>query len=90
MCKHALQAERLSKRMELWLKEAKEKVSDLDAHASIAKQRNAIPAHTGFWSVPEESGRRQVLKICLECCPAGREAVQAHGAAAEGGRGACV
>ena len=37
-----LQAERLSKRMELRLKESEEKVSDLDARASIAKQRIAI------------------------------------------------
>ena len=36
------QAERLSKRMELRLKESEEKVSDLDARASIAKQRIAM------------------------------------------------
>ena len=39
---HWLQAERLSKRMELRLKEAEERVSDLDARASIAKQRISI------------------------------------------------
>lgn len=39
---HWLQAERLSKRMELRLKEAEERVSDLDARASIAKQRICI------------------------------------------------
>jgi len=38
----SVQAERLSKRMELRLKESEEKVSDLDARASIAKQRIAI------------------------------------------------
>lgn len=37
-----LQAERLSRRMELRLKEAEERVSDLDARASIAKQRISI------------------------------------------------